>query len=70
MTDTPLSVIDLANGVAPWRQVRDQLALLIAGDQLAQPTCLTRQQRFSAMSTTLATDIEAPARYGGSFDVA
>jgi hypothetical protein len=63
MNDTPLSVIDLANGVAPWRQVRDQLALPIAGDQLAQPTCLTRQQRFSATTTTLTTDIEARTRY-------
>jgi GntR family transcriptional regulator len=34
MTSEPRLVIDLASGVPPWRQVRDQLALLIAGGQL------------------------------------
>ncbi len=35
MTAVPRLVIDLTSGVAQWRQVRDQLALLIAGGQLA-----------------------------------
>lgn len=31
---TPRLVIDVSSGVAPWRQVRDQLSVLIAGGQL------------------------------------
>jgi DNA-binding transcriptional regulator YhcF (GntR family) len=31
---TPRLVIDVTSGVAPWRQVRDQLSVLIAGGQL------------------------------------
>ena len=40
MTSAPRLVLDLASGVAPWRQVRDQLALLIAGGQLPVDTQL------------------------------
>ena len=34
MADAPRLVVDVTSGVPPWRQVRDQLSLLIAGGQL------------------------------------
>jgi GntR family transcriptional regulator len=34
MTGGPRLVVDLASGVPPWRQVRDQLALLITAGRL------------------------------------
>ncbi|HEX4720981.1 MAG TPA: GntR family transcriptional regulator [Pseudonocardiaceae bacterium] len=34
MADAPRLVVNVTNGVPPWRQVRDQLSLLIAGGQL------------------------------------
>lgn len=40
MTSAPRLVLDLGSGVAPWRQVRDQLALLLAGGQLPMETQL------------------------------
>lgn len=41
MTDaSPRLVVDVSNGVPPWRQVRDQLVTLIAGGQLPVGTQL------------------------------
>jgi len=40
MADAPRLVVDLTSGVAPWRQVRDQLGALIAAGQLPVGTRL------------------------------
>jgi DNA-binding transcriptional regulator YhcF (GntR family) len=40
MNAAPRLVIDVTSGVAPWRQLRDQLGMLIAGGQLPVGTQL------------------------------
>ena len=44
----PRIVVDIENGVAPWRQVRDQLVLLISGGVLPVGTRLPTIRQLAA----------------------